>query len=174
MPDNARKQEAARLFNIAFNESYNSIYRFCLSKLNNNRHLAEDCVQETFLVYYNKLLAGEEIIYTKAFLLKTANNFVLKKCNEIRKSYNTVSIEDVINIPSQNADIDDRLTFEEYSRQISAALSDSDAELFSMRYIEELNIEMIADRCNLSITAVTTRLSRIRSKLKKLFENELR
>lgn len=174
MSENGRKQEAVRLFNIAFEESYSSIYRFCLSKLDNNSHLAEDCVQETFLVYYNKLLAGEEILYTKAFLLKTANNFVLKKCYEIKKSHNTVSIDEVINIPSQDENIDDRLTFEEYSKQISAALSDSDAELFSMRYIEELSIDEIADRCNTSFSAITTRLSRIRRKLKKLFENEFR
>lgn len=173
MSVSTRKQEVTRLFNLAFEESYSSVYKFCLSKLNNS-HLAEDCVQETFLVYYNKLLAGEEFLHTKAFLLKTANNFVLKKCEEVKKSYNTVSIEEVINIPSQSEDIDDRLTFEEYSRQISAALSDSDAELFSMRYIEELKIDVIAERCNMSITAVTTRLSRLRKKLKKLFEEELR
>ena len=173
MSDNATKQEATRLFNIAYEESYTSIYKFCLSKLKNT-HLAEDCVQETFLVFYNKLLTGEEISYSKAFLLKTANNFILKKFSEVKKSYNTISIDEVINIPTQNEDIDDRLTFEQYSKQISAALSDKDAELFSMRYIEELKIDMIAERCDMSITAVTTRLSRIRKKLQKLFENDLR
>lgn len=173
MSDHAQKQEAARLFNAAYEESYASVYKFCLSRLKNS-HSAEDCVQEAFLVLYNKLLAGEEILHTKAFLMKTANNFVLKKCEEVKKAYSTVSIEEVINIPSQNEDIDDRLTFEEYSRQISAALSDSDAEIFSMRYIEELKIDMIADRCNMSITAVTTKLSRIRKKLQKRFEKEFR
>lgn len=61
-----------------------------------------------------------------------------------------------------------RLTFEEYSRQISAALSDTDAALFSMRYIEDLKIEDIAARMDMSVPAVTTRLHRLRKKLREI------
>lgn len=173
MADNSRKKLADELFKKAFDENYVSIYRYCLSKLKNNE-MAEDCVQESFLVLYKKYLAGEEIEYVKAFLMKTANNFILKRFDEVKKSQNQVDIEEIINIPSQNEDVDDRLTFEQYSRQISAALSDQDAEMFKLRYINEYKIEEIANMLDMSIPAVTTRLSRIRNKLKKLFSNEFR
>lgn len=162
------KIKADELFKTAYEENYVSVYRYCLSKLKNNE-MTEDCVQEAFLVLYKKYLAGEEIEYVKAFLMKTASNFVLKKFEEIKKMQKTVNIDEIINIPSQNDDMEERLTFDEYSKQISAALSTLDAEIFTLRYIDEYKIEEIAKRLNMSIPAVTTRLSRIRQKLKKIF-----
>ena len=54
---------------------------------------------------------------------------------------------------------------------ISDALNDTDSEIFSMRYIEELKIEDIAERLGLTIPNVTTRLSRMRGRIKQLLEN---
>lgn len=165
------KNKADELLKSAYEENYVSVYRYCLSKLKNNE-MTEDCVQETFLVLYKKYLAGEEVVYVKAFLMKTASNFVLKKFDEIKKMQKTVDIDEIINIPSQSDDLEERLTFDEYSRQISAALSTVDAEIFTLRYIDEYKIEEIAKKLDMSIPAVTTRLSRIRQKLKKLFYNK--
>lgn len=170
MAINSNKKTADEKLKLAFEEHYVSLYRYCLSKLKNNE-MAEDCVQEAFLVLYNKFLSNEEIIYIKAFLMKSAQNFILKKCEEIRKNQNTVSIEEIINIPLPDEDIDDRLTFEEYSRQISSALSTLDARIFTKRYVDEQKIEDIAKDLDMSLSAVTTRLSRIRNKLKKIFSD---
>ena len=169
MPDN--KKTADALLQKAYEENYTSVYRYALSKLKNDRHSVDDVVQEAFIVLYKKFLSGEEVAYLKAFLFKTADNFVKKKYTEIEKRNKTVSIDEVVEIPSQDEDIDDRLTFEEYSRQISEALSDSDARLFSLRYIEELKIEEVAKRMNLSVSATTSKLFRLRSKLMKMFSN---
>lgn len=166
------KQRADKLLKEAYEQNYVSIYRYCLSRLKNNE-MTEDCVQETFLVLYNKFLAGEEIAYIKAFLMKTASNFILKKFDEIKRAQSTVTLDEVINIPSQSEDVDERLTFEEYSRQISAALSSLDAEIFTLKYIEEYKIKEIAARLDMSIPAVTTRLSRMRQKLKTVFKDKL-
>lgn len=169
MPDN--KKNADALLQKTYEENYISVYRYALSKLKNDTHSVDDVVQETFIVLYKKFLAGEEIAYIKAFLFKTADNFVKKKYLEIEKKNKTVSIDEVLEIPSQDEDIDDRLTFEEYSRQISEALSDSDAKLFSLRYIEELKVEEVAKRMNLSISATTSKLFRLRNKLMKMISN---
>lgn len=173
MARNVNKKTADERLKLAFEEHYVALYRYCLSVLKSNE-MAEDCVQEAFLVLYKKFLDGEEIAYIKAFLMKSARNFALKKCEEIKKSQNTVCIEDIINIPSQSEDVDERLTFEEYSRQISSALSTLDARIFTRRYIDEQKIEDIARELDMSVPAVTTRLSRIRNKLKKLFGDTLR
>lgn len=167
----ANKKRADELLKSAYEENYVSIYRYCFSKLKNNE-MTEDCVQDAFLVLYKKYLNDEAVAYVKSFLMKTASNFVLKKFDEIKRMQQQVNIEDVINIPSQSEDVDERLTFDEYSRQISAALSTLDADIFKLRYIDEYKIEEIAKRLDMSIPAVTTRLSRIRQKLKKILTLE--
>ena len=79
-------------------------------------------------------------------MYRTADHLVQKQFDRQKRAQNCITLDEVIEIPAQNADPDERLTFEEYSRQISAALSDTDAALFSMRYIEDLKIEDIAAR----------------------------
>jgi RNA polymerase sigma-70 factor (ECF subfamily) len=172
LPSKAEKAKADELFKSAYNSYYSSIYKFCLSRLKNDRDSVEDCVQETFLVLYKKYLSGENVEYVLAFLFKTASNFIKKQYSQLEKKKKQVDLEEIKEIPSQSEDIDDRLTFEEYSRQISDALNDLDAQLFSLRYIEELKIEDIANRTGMSIANVTTRLSRIRKKLRDIFEKD--
>lgn len=155
------------MFKSAYEKNYVSIYRYCLAKLKNNE-MAEDCVQEAFLVLYKKFLKDEEVVYVKSFLMKTASNFVLKKFDEMKRMQQTVSIDEVINIPGHNENVDERLAFDEYSRQISAALNTLDADIFRLRYVDEYKIEEIANQLEMSVPAVTTRLSRIRQKLKKI------
>ena len=101
-------------------------------------------------------------------MYRTADHLVQKQFDRQKWAQNCITLDEVIEIPAQHADPDERLTFEEYSRQISAALSDTDAALFSMRYIEDLKIEDIAARMNMSVPAVTTRLHRLRKKLREI------
>ena len=167
------KNNADKLLKEAYSSYYSNVYRFCLAKLKEDRDFAEDIVQETFLVLYKKYLGNIEVEYVQAFLFKTADVLLKKRYAELDKKAKQIPIEEVIHIESHNEDIDDRLTFEEYSRQISDALNETDAQLFSMRYVEELKIEDIAKRMEMTIPAVTTRLSRIRVKLQKVFSDRL-
>ena len=166
MSDRNVKKVADTKLKNAYNSYYSSIYKFCLSKLKNDITYVDDCVQETFLVLYNKLLKGEEVNYTLAFLYKTADNLIKKRYAQLKKQEKEVSIDEVKNITVYSVDIDDRLTFEEYSKMISDALNDTDREIFSLRYIEELPINEIAEMLDMSVSAVTTRLSRIREKIR--------
>lgn len=169
MAKDINKKKADELLKRAYEENYVSVYRYCLSKLKNNE-MAEDSAQEAFLVLYKKLLAGDEVIYIKSFLMKTASNFVLKKYEEIKRSHKAVQFDEIINIPSKYTDMDENLTFEEYSREISSALSTLDARIFTLKYIDEYKINEIADELNMSVAAVTTRLSRMRQKLRQMFK----
>lgn len=159
------KNDADRLLKLAYSEHYSSAFRLAFAKLKNN-HQAEDCVQEAFLVLYKKYLNGEEIEFVRAFLFKTVNNLALKIIADNSRQAVLIPLEQVEYIPSQNEDVDDRLAFEQYSRQISKALSQSQGELFRLRYVDDLTIEQIAQATNSTIGAVTTSLSRIRKKLR--------
>ena len=170
----SKKEEADRLFKEAYKQYYSDVYRFALSYLIKDRASVDDVVQETFLVLYNKYIKGEEIAYTKAFLFKTADNFIKKKLKEYQRHSKNVSIDEIIEIPSQSEDMDEKLSFEEYSRQISEALSVRDAELFKLRYIEKLSLEEISERLEISISAAGTRVYRLRKRLITIIEDILK
>lgn len=159
------QKKAKSMLNDAFSKYYTEIYRFCLSYLIKDRTSVDDCVQETFIVLYKKLTAGEEIINIRAYLYKIAQNVTNQKLRELSKYNEHISIEEVIDLPEFTADMTDELSFKEYSRQISDALSDKEAELFRLRYIEDLPIEVIAQMMNLSFTATGTRLHRLKKKI---------
>ncbi|MBQ8076982.1 MAG: hypothetical protein IJ235_01205 [Eubacterium sp.] len=57
-------------FQKVYKAYYTPLYRFCLTKLADDRPAIDDVLQEAFLVYYNKLLEGSKIEYTYAYLLK--------------------------------------------------------------------------------------------------------
>ncbi|MBQ9532167.1 MAG: RNA polymerase sigma factor [Eubacterium sp.] len=165
------KKAADNELKNAYSRYYSTLYKFCLSKLKNDVTYVDDCVQETYLVLYNRLLEGEKFEYTLAFLYKTASNLIKKRYVQLKKQENIVSIDDIREVVNHSVDIDDRLTFEEYSRMISDALNDTDREIFTLRYSEELKIDEIAERLNLTVTNVSTRLSRMREKLRTLIES---
>ena len=171
MANKQLKQIADSKLKADYGKYYASIYKFCLSRLKDDSSYVDDCVQEAFVVLYKRLLSGEKIEYTQAFLYKTASNLIKKRFSQLKREEKNISLEEIREIPSHSVDIDDRLSFEEYSKMISDALNDTDREIFSMRYIEELKINEIAQRLNLTISNVSTRLSRMRGKIKKLLEN---
>lgn len=163
----SEKKKADDLLQEGYAKYYTAIYRYALSRLG-DPHKSEDVAQEAFVVYYKRLRTGEVFTAPRAFLYRTADHLVQKQFDRQKRAQNCITLDEVIEIPAQHADPDERLTFEEYSRQISAALSDTDAALFSMRYIEDLKIEDIAVRMNMSVPAVTTRLHRLRKKLREI------
>ncbi|MBQ8981427.1 MAG: sigma-70 family RNA polymerase sigma factor [Eubacterium sp.] len=156
-------------FQKVYKAYYTPLYRFCLTKLADDRPAIDDVLQEAFLVYYNKLLEGSKIEYTYAYLLKITDIQIQRYFRDIKKQSRTISLDEVIKIPSSKDNLDEKIAFEQYSREFSAALRDDEAELFSMRYIEELDLNEIAELTGLSITNVSTRLNRIREKLRKRY-----
>lgn len=165
-------KNADELLKQAYEKYYSYVYKFCLSRLPKDRASAEDCTQEAFIILYNKFQSGEAVENTLAFLLQTARNFVLKQLREVEKRQNEVDLDEVIHIPNQSDDMDEKLSFDEYSKQITAALTDKEGELFTLRYIDELDITAIANLRNTSEANIYTELSRIRKKIRKIFSKD--
>ena len=160
-------------FKQIYKACYTSVYKFTLSRLKNNSHAVEDITQEAFIVLYNKMIKGAPIEYPSAFLLQTANNLIKRYFKELSKSGENITIDEVKEIPTHDIDLDAGLSFEQYSKLFSAALNDEDAELFSLRYIEELEITEIAALTGMNISTVATKLQRIRERLKKKFGDKI-
>lgn len=159
------KKHADELLKEAYSKYYSDVYRFCMSYLTRDTASIDDCVQETFIVLYKKYLAGEEVTYVKTFLYKTVSNCAKMKLRDVAKAQKHISIDEVIQLPSESEDMTEQLSFEEYSRQISAALSERDAELFRLRFIEDYSLREIAEIQNTNISTIGTRVNRLHKKL---------
>lgn len=159
------KKHADELLKEAYSKYYSDVYRFCMSYLTRDTASIDDCVQEAFIVLYKKYLAGEEVTYVKTFLYKTVSNCAKMKLRDIAKAQKHISIDEVIQLPSESEDMTEQLSFEEYSRQISAALSERDAELFRLRFIEDYSLREIAEIQNTNISTIGTRVNRLHKKL---------
>ena len=69
----SEKKRADALLQECYDQYRIRLFNYCLSRLD-SREAADDCVQETFIVFYNKLLDGEEFENPRAFLYRTADN----------------------------------------------------------------------------------------------------
>lgn len=159
------KKRADELLKDAYGKYYSDVYRFCMSYLTRDTASIDDCVQEAFIVLYKKYLTGEEVTYVKTFLYKTVSNCAKMKLRDIARAQKHISLDEVVEIPTQNEDMTEKLSFDEYSRQISAALSDRDAELFRLRFIEDYSLREIAEMQNTNISTIGTRVNRLQKRL---------
>ena len=171
-PDSKRavKDEFSRLYD----EHRDSVFRLCLVKLKNNAHTADDCTQNTFTVLYKKLLDGETIEYPKAFLYKTAQNFILKSlAQNSRIAEKTVELDIVKDkVDTDNPDIDDNINYELMKKRILEILNDEEKKIFKLRYIDDLTLSETADRLQISKAAVAKRVERMRKKIINSYNTE--
>lgn len=154
-------------FTQIYNEYQSAIYKFCLVKLADSSR-AEDCMQNTFMVLYKRMLAEEEINNPRAFLYKTASNFVLKAIeSSARESSKTVPISEYEDkaVDNQN-NMDSNVDYELLNKRLNELLSPQEQQLLKYKYIYDLTIEETAKRLNLTKTAVAKRLQRMREKIK--------
>ena len=93
--NSAAKRQADKRFTEAYEACYLSLIKYCAARMGDARIQADDCVQEAFLVYYNKLLNGEEIRNPRAFLYRTTDNFLKQAvARYAREQKRHMSLED--------------------------------------------------------------------------------
>lgn len=166
-----RKKGIEVKFTQIYNAYKSAIYKFCLARLKGDSQRAEDCMQNAFMVLYKKLLNSEEIENPRAFLYKTAQNFVMKCFEEISKENNKiVPITDYRDelVDHQNQ-VDNYVDFEVLYRKLTDILTPDEQMLLQLKYIEDLTIEQTAQKLKISKPAAAKRLQRLREKIKSYF-----
>jgi len=151
------------------------LYKYAYLRTGHDKNAAEDCVQEAFMVIYRRMKKGEEFKEPKAFLYRTVDNFIKEHLRDLKKRQKLS--ETVLPEEFTEWDILDRLAPETEQEIITAALSemnDTEKVIYRRRYIENKNVKEIAQQYNLSVTAVTTRLYRIRQKVEARVRQELK
>ena len=165
----SEKKRADALLQECYNQYRIKLFNYCLSRLDGSREAADDCVQETFIVFYNKLLDGEEFENPRAFLYRTADNFVKRQ-----KQKDTVDLKR--NVPLDEAtDIGvtdeylsrlDLIDYEEIAKILLNLLTDEEKQIYDLRYIQKQGVEDISEQLGISRPAASMRLMRLRNKIK--------
>lgn len=167
----------------AFTLYSKSLERFCYTRLGEASEYSSDCVQDTYCLFYSKLLDGEKFQNPRAFLYKTANNMVLKaKEKYFKNARHTKNLEEAEGISFCIEDEyeqrqDDSIDIEKAQQILIAKLTDSEIELYQMKYIEQKSLKEIGSILDIPPSAVAMRTSRLRSKIKELITptlNEIR
>ena len=165
---NGKKRTLQDRFTQIYNRYKSSIYKFCLVKLNGDSNSAEDCMQNAFIVLYKKMKNGEEINNPRAFLYKTAGNYVFKCIEEkTKENAKTVPISEYEDkaVDRQNI-IDSDIDYSILNQKLNDVLNPDEKQLLKLKYIDDLTIEQVADILNITKPAVAKRLQRLREKIK--------
>jgi RNA polymerase sigma-70 factor (ECF subfamily) len=157
-------------FTKAYEDHVDVLFRHCLFKIN-DRELAKDLVQNTFMKTWVYLVEGGQIDSLKAFLFRTLNNLIV---DEYRKR-KTVSLDALADDGfDPGADESDALFDSMDGRRALALLPklpDNYREVIFMRYVKELSLEEIAASTGESKNTLSVRIHRGLRKLKELFEH---
>lgn len=159
-------------FEIAFDTYAKAIEKYCRVRLGEAAESTDDCVQEAFLVYYKRLLNGEEFENPRAFLYKTANNMVLKAREEYFKNAKRhEELSKAENIAIENEDVViENIDFDEVKQILLSQLSDGEQQLYDLKYSKQKTLKEIGELLDIPPAAVANRTSRLRAKIKRLVE----
>lgn len=149
---------------LELNQQYEKIYTFCYFKVQ-NREIAEDITQETFLKYFSTtdyLEKGKKL----AFLYTIARNLCI---DYFRKTKHTENLDDFSELPDKK--LEDTLTVIAVWTAVSK-LNNEEQEIVLLRYTNELGIGEIAEYLGVSRFTVYRKLSAIERKLKQDLRRE--
>lgn len=166
----SEKKRADALLQECYGQYRIKLFNYCLSRLDGSREAAEDCVQEAFIVFYDKLLEGEQFENPRAFLYRTADNFVKRhKQKTAEEQRRRVPLEEAADIGVTDNEYAERLAlidYDECAKILINLLTDEEKQIYDLRYIRRIGVEELAERLGISRPAASMRLMRLRNKIK--------
>ncbi len=155
---------------------YDRIYRFVFFRVPNTQ-IAEDILQESFLITWNDYLKNKEkkIISVQALIYKIARNLINAYYRKNSKAY-IVDIEEVeYKLNDQNISLDKEVDIKIDIKKLNQdldKLSDHYREIIELRYLDQLSLREIAKILNKTENNVGVLLSRALKKIKEITQNE--
>ena len=152
-------------FEILLNECKNAVERFVWFKLSSKAD-ADDILQETFLTAFQKFDTLADKSHFKAWIISIARN----KCNDYyrRKAKSVdVSIDELTEQPltaSRYGYVEQHDVYDTLE-----SLSENDKQIIDLFYIQGYNQSEIAQRLNIPVGTVKSRLYTARNNFKRLY-----
>ena len=152
---------------------YEKIFSYCLSMTKNNYDDALEITQEVFLVFSKKMKELEDNII-EHWLMAVAKKKAYEYFRRLKNEKMVISIEDSFSSVDEvfstmtkfysYSDADTKMTIE----AILKLLTEEEHELFIKKFIENKSQEEIAEEMGISVSNVSSRTGRLRSKIEKL------
>lgn len=175
-----QKRTADESLSFACREYGKCLEKYCRVRLGEAADWADDCVQETFYIYYKKLLDGESVEKPKAFLYRTADNMIKRKLHEHYKNASrTVPLDEARDEEAASADeAASLLDYDQLKEVLISVLGAEEQRLYQLKYEQGRSLKDIGEILNIPPATVANRTSRLRAKIKGLLtdviENSLK
>ena len=145
------------------------LFLFALHRLSPEQ--AKDAVSNTFEVAWRKRDAGpSEPTEWPAWLFGIIKNQILQEIQRVRRKHHDNRFVDDTNYPTKarEPDIADLVTTSDSARRIWGLLTPSEQNLLNIAFLGNLDKAQAAQRLGISITAYTTRVTRLRQRIASL------
>lgn len=163
-----KKLNIEQFFNDCYEQYYQSLFKYCRVRLGEFSEHAEDCVQDAFVILQRKLNEGETIEQPRAFLYRTADNFVKRTAEHyIKERTRTVDLSQVESV-SVAPEISDDFDYDRLAQILLETLTQQEQELYILKYVRRKSLKEIAEMLDIQPTAVAKRVSRLRQRIKDL------
>lgn len=149
----------------------------------NNRHEAEDIVQETFLRVYKSLDRYDENQKFSTWIYRIGTNLCIDRLRKRKPSYSLDAdmndqegMDGYSMIPSDDRTPESEMLISETQRIIHQAIESLPAKyktIMILRYIQDMSLQEISDVLDLPVTTIKTRVHRGREYLRKKLEFKL-
>lgn len=127
------------------------------------------------MVYYKRILSGEEIGNTSAFLYKIADNLIKTQWKQDKKANNIIPLDEVAETLVADEVYDySNIDYDLCAEKIIKVLDEKERLLYQLKYIDRKSLAEIAKELNISFDATAKRLSRLRQKVKAMVEEEMK
>ncbi len=174
-----RSQEEQQFMELLFSQNYNRIYRYCCLKLGASGQDAEDCAMEVFFRAFGKVDRLMEHPCPERWLYVAARNVALETLRKQARRREFEQADDgVLSRYSDGLeDVEKKLVREDENRKtqgleedLTACLKPKERELYRFLVLEKKNTRQIAEALSISYTSATTKVYRLRKKLRKQLE----
>ncbi|WP_455543423.1 RNA polymerase sigma factor [Intestinibacter sp.] len=164
-----------KFFHDLCKENYEKIFKYILIMIH-DKNIAEDIVQEVFLIAYEK----KKIIFSyenkSAFLYKVSKNLTNeylrknKKCKILELNENNiVDDEDLCDLIYHEKD--KKIDEQQYIDKVINELPKDKQELYQLYYIDKIPMKDIAKELDLNETTIRMRFVRLRKDIKNKVKN---
>ncbi len=169
-------EDAQRTFLEAYETYSDALFRFCFFKLN-DRELAKDLVQETFMKVWAYISKGGEIGNIKAMLYKAAGNMIIDEYRKKGRREGKFESLDALHDEGFDPGFDDTDSWIDKidgakAVGLIAQIPEPYGEAVFLRYVQNLSISEIVGLTGQSDNTVCVRVHRGLSKLKELFNKD--
>ena len=161
-------------FLAAYQQHKHAIYTYFLYRVSFDRHTAEDLTSDTFMRVYEHFQDYDQTRPLKPWLYRIAHNVLV---NHYRGKKNDISITVIEESGWEAPDargLERAKTMTEHSLMMEkiSMLSPKEAQLITLRYVQQLSTEEMAQALDMSEGAARTALSRALDSLRALLPHE--